>query len=185
MNHHPEVRLSDEVTLHLIRPEDHDRHLSLMQRIYPPAFAYLWPDDGAWYVENIHGAKRFFRELATPGAPYYHVYLGDHLVGIFRLQLHAPCPDFPDEPALKIDRIYLADAVRGRGIGGLLVAYARAETQRLGKNLLWLERMDTNEATIAFYRKHGFTDGNPFRLTMDLMYEELRGMRRVWWRTEG
>ena len=182
MSSPPIIRVSPDLILRAIRPEDHPRHHSLMERIYPPAFAYLWPDAGAWYVHHVHGRKSFERDLAQPDARYYHVFFREELVGIYRLKLNTEPVDFPGEPGLKLDRLYLDDAIRGQGIGSALVEHAKRETSRLGKSILWLERMDTNEATIAFYRKCGFTDGSAFRLTFDRMHPEFRGMRRLWWR---
>ncbi|MFK8163656.1 MAG: GNAT family N-acetyltransferase [Lewinella sp.] len=173
------LHISDNLRLTPILPEDHPAHLALMQRIYPPAFAYLWPDEGAWYVDHVHGKAPFLRDLATPDAPYYHVYYHEQLVGILRLMLHAPCPDHPEISALKLDRVYLADEVRGQGIGKALVAYAREETIRQGKEILWLDRMDSNEATINFYRNLGFTECGQFRLTFETMPPKYRGMWRV------
>ena len=66
-------------------------------------------------------------------------------------------------------------------MGSALVNYAKAETHRLDRELLWLERMDTNDATIGFYQKCGFVRGSAFRLTFGLMYEQFRGMHRLWW----
>lgn len=175
--HH--LQLSDTLYLAPIRPDDHPAHLALMQRIYPSAFAYLWPDGGAWYVSHVHGEQAFRQDLALPDAPYFHVYQHDRLVGIFRLKLHARCPDFPELPALKLDRMYLADEVRGQGIGKALVTYAMEETRRRGKEILWLERMDSNAATIGFYRDLGFTESGQFRLTFAQMYPKYRDMRRL------
>ncbi|WP_026231986.1 GNAT family N-acetyltransferase [Neolewinella persica] len=173
------IRLSNTLCLAPIRPEDHPTHLALMQRIYPPAFAYLWPDKGAWYINHVHGKQAFLKDLERPDAPYYHVYQHEKLVGIFQLKLHALCPDCPAVPALKLDRMYLADEVRGQGIGKALVAYAREETRRKGKEILWLDRMDSNEATIGFYRKLGFIESGQFRLPFEQMHPEYRGMWRV------
>lgn len=153
-----------------------------MERIYPPAFAYLWPDAGAWYVNHVHSRESLERDLAQPDALYYHVFFREELVGIYRLKLNTELVDFPGEPTLKLDRLYLDDAMRGQGIGSALVEYAKRETRRLGKSILWLERMDTNEATIAFYQKCGFMDGSAFRLTFEQMHPEYRGMHRLWWR---
>jgi len=175
------LQLSPDLYLRPIRPEDHPRHLALMQRIYPQAFAYLWPDDGAWYVDRTHGEAPFLADLATDDAHYQHVFFRNELIGIFRLKLDAENPDFPGQPALKLDRVYLDDAVRGHGIGTALIDYAKAETKRLGKSLLWLERMDSNDATIGFYRKCNFVEGGQFRLPFELMYTEFRGMYRLSW----
>ncbi|MEM6770088.1 MAG: GNAT family N-acetyltransferase [Bacteroidota bacterium] len=176
--------LTPDLWLQPIRAEDYHLHLELMERIYPPAFAYLWPDAGAWYVDRTHNQTALQRDLATPNAPYYHVYFRGGLVGIFRLKLAAPNPDFPGRSALKLDRVYLDDAIRGQGVGTQLMEYAKAETRRLGREILWLERMDTNEATKAFYRKCGFRQGSDFRLTFERMHEEYRGMHRLWWERE-
>ncbi len=175
------IHLSDHIHLRAIQPKDHDKHFALMKRIYPPAFDYLWPDAGVWYVDRVHRKKALLADLSVPDAPYYHVYFLDELIGIFRLKLNAENPDFPGAPALKLDRVYLDDAVRGQGIGSALIDYAKAETLRLGKSLLWLERMSTNEATIGFYHKHGFVDGGEFRLTFEQMYPRFRGMFRMAW----
>jgi len=173
--------LTPDLLLQPIQAEDHIRHLELMEKIYPPAFAYLWPDAGVWYVDRTHNQAALLRDLAEPEAPYYHVYYQGALVGIFRLKQNTTNPDFPSVAALKLDRLYLDDAIRGQGVGTALVDYAKAETRRLGRELLWLERMDTNEATINFYRKCGFQRGSAFRLTFDRMYEQYRGMHRLWW----
>lgn len=174
------ITLTPYLRLQPIFTTDHAPHLALMRRIYPPAFAYLWPDDGAWYLERTHGLEAFLKDLAQADAPYWHVYFRDELIGIFRLRYAAEFPDQPGVPALKLDRVYLDSAVRGQGIGKALVAFAKAETRRLGKSILWLDRMDTNEATIAFYRRCGFQDGSTFRLPFELMYPKMRGMQRVW-----
>ncbi len=180
MSEHKVIAVSPEIELRPIRLEDHPRHYALMQKTYPPAFAYLWPDGGAWYIDHVHAHEPFKNDLAQENSPYHHVYFREELVGIYRLKLDAEMPDFPGQPALKLDRLYLDDAVRGKGIGSALVEYAKGETSRLGKSILWLERMDTNEATIAFYRKCGFNDGSTFRLSFEQMYSKYRGMVRVW-----
>lgn len=179
--------LTPELHLLPITPADHPRHLALMQRIYPPAFAYLWPDGGAWYLDHVHGKPAFLKDLAAVNTTYQHVYFRDELIGILRLESEKPCPDFPDRPAsdfLKLDRLYLDDTVRGKGIGTTLIDYVKTEALRLDKSILWLERMDTNEATIGFYRKNGFVDGGTFRLPYENMYARFRGMYRMSWRAD-
>ncbi len=44
------------------------------------------------------------------------------------------------------------------------------------KELVWLKAMDTSEASIAFYKKMGFTITGTYTLPHQLMKEELRGM---------
>jgi ribosomal protein S18 acetylase RimI-like enzyme len=180
-----EIELNEQVSLRPIHPDNHAEHFALMKRVYPPAFNYLWPDNGTWYVEQTHGKTALLADLAEPDAPYQHVYFKNKLIGIYRLKLNSINPDFPDEPALKLDRLYLDDTIRNHGIGSLLIDHAKVETLKLGKQLLWLERMGTNDATIGFYYKHGFVDGGQFRLPFELMYPHFRGMYRIAWRVDG
>ncbi len=176
------IVLSPQLRLQLITAEDHAQHLALMQRIYPPAFAYLWPDGGAWYINHVHRKAALLADLAVANAPYYHVYHRGALRGILRLKRESACPDHPDLLALKLDRLYLDDAVRGQGIGTTLIDYCKQLVRQQGACLLWLERMDTNAATIGFYQKNGFKPGGRFRLTFAEMYPHFRGMQRLWWR---
>ncbi|NJC26049.1 GNAT family N-acetyltransferase [Neolewinella antarctica] len=178
------IKIKSSIRLNAIEPADYRVHYELMQRIYPSAFAYMWSDDGAWYVKRIHEKSALLLDLKVPDSSYHHVYFREKLVGILRLKFAELSPDFPNQPALKIDRVYLDDNVRGEGLGTKLIDYAKEEARRRGKKILWLERMDTNEATINFYRKCGFVDGSSFRLTFPLLREEFRGMHRMSWRVE-
>ena len=153
-----------------------------MQRIYPPAFAYLWPDGGGWYLNRIHGQEPFETDLSQRNSAYYHVYLETELIGIFRILVDEPNPDSPELSAIKLDRIYLAERARGQGVGKALINYAKARTVEGGYDQLWLERMDTNAATIAFYYRNGFVDGSAFRLPYEQMHTRFRGMVRMNWR---
>ena len=173
------IHLNAFLSLHPLTPADHPAHATLMRRIYPPAFAYLWPDGGEWYLETYHGREAFEGDLAEDNCPYYHVHLEGKPIGILWLRLHAPDPDHPELPGLKLERIYLDPSITGRGIGSYLMNYVKAAGRRLGKALVWLERMDSNESTIRFYRRQGFTRGGAFSFGHGPMYAHLRDMHRL------
>ncbi|WP_173021510.1 GNAT family N-acetyltransferase [Lewinella sp. W8] len=175
------VDVNEKLSLHPLRSSDHARHYALLRRIYPPAFSYLWPDNGEGYVERIHGYEAFIRDLAEPDTPYYRVEWDGRAIGILRLQLHYPYPGDPEVPALKLDRLYLGPEARGRGVGTSLLRYTLDLAGDLGKRLVWLERMESNEATVAFYRSRGFRDGGAFRYDGPDMLDQYRGMRRLWY----
>jgi GNAT superfamily N-acetyltransferase len=176
------ISLNDQLDLHPLRARDAPVHFALMRRIYPPAFAYLWPDGGVGYVERIHGEPSFLRDLSEEDAPYYRVEWEGKPIGVLRLQLHHPCPDVPGASALKLDRLYLGPEARGKGVGTSLLQYTFDLATQLGKQLVWLERMDSNEDTIAFYQRRGFREGGTFRYGGPDMLEEFRGMRRLLFR---
>lgn len=152
-----------------------------MHRIYPPAFAYLWPDGGVGYAERIHGKDAFLRDLLERDAPYFRVEWRGAPIGILRWQVGKPSPDLPDLAALKLDRLYLGPEARGKGVGTQLLRFIFDTAARLGKSLVWLERMDSNDGTIAFYRSRGFVEGGAFRYDGPAMLDEYRGMTRLFY----
>ncbi len=65
---------------------------------------------------------------------------------------------FTDNPAeLKLEQLYLLAAVKGQGLGGLMLRHVEAQARRQGKSALMLTVNKHNSDSIAVYRKSGFT----------------------------
>ena len=43
--------------------EDYSILHELMVRIYPPAYTYLWPDNGEWYIQTFYGKEQVKNDL--------------------------------------------------------------------------------------------------------------------------
>ena len=158
---------------------DQPQLISLMRRIYPPVYAYLWPDGGEWYVNSQYGEGNLRAELADPRADYRFVLVDDRAVGIVRTVADQSSPDDPDRKAMKLHRLYLDPAYQGRGIGRQVMDDVVAGCQTQGIGYLWLEAMDSAEGSLAFYRRMGFEGGGHFTLDMPKMYPSCRGMWRM------
>ncbi|PPK85337.1 RimJ/RimL family protein N-acetyltransferase [Neolewinella xylanilytica] len=152
----------------------------LMQKIYPPVYAYLWPDGGQWYLESQYGKENFDREMADDRADYRFIFHGGIPVGIVRSVRDVSCPDCPEEPATKLHRLYLDPATHGRGFGKQAVKRLLNTCRRRGDRCLWLEAMDSAESSLAFYVGTGFSRGGHFTLDMPRMYPAQRGMYRYY-----
>ena len=159
---------------------DQPRLLALMRQIYPPVYAYLWPDDGEWYLNSQYGVDNFRIELADPRADYRFVQIGDLPVGIVRTVTNMASPDHPDRSATKLHRLYLDPVYQGQGIGRRVIEDTVADCQAHGADYLWLEAMDSAEASLAFYHRLGFQRGGHFILDMPKMYPAYRGMWRMY-----
>ena len=171
--------LSANLRLRPLQPSDQPAVWSLMQRIYPPAYAHLWPDGGEWYLNSQYAPENFLQELAQPRAQYCSVDYRGQSVGILRLVDDLPLVDRPDVRASKLHRLYLDQAVQGRGIGKRVMRWAIDSRRAGGYELLWLEAMDSAPAALAFYARMGLTRTGAFTLDMPLMYPSLRGMYRL------
>ncbi|WP_116125317.1 GNAT family N-acetyltransferase [Lewinella sp. IMCC34183] len=162
-----------------VRPDQQPTLYALMRRIYPPVYAYLWPDGGAWYVDAQYSPENVHRELAEPDADYRFIQLNDEPVGIVRSVAGRPAPDRLTLNATKLHRLYLDPAVAGRGIGSRALEFVEAQCRKRGDKLLWLEAMDSAADALAFYERLGFARLAPFTLEMPRMLPAYRGMWRM------
>jgi GNAT superfamily N-acetyltransferase len=172
-------QLTGSITLHTLSVADQPHLYRLMQRIYPPVYAYLWPDGGRWYVHSQYNERKVARELADETAAYYFVRLDGQPVGIVRMEDDRPLPERPGLRASKLHRLYLDPAIHGRGVGRVVMEWVSGSRRDMGYDLIWLEAMDTATAALAFYERMGFTITAPFTLPTPLMYPGCRGMYRM------
>ncbi|WP_116106979.1 GNAT family N-acetyltransferase [Lewinella sp. IMCC34191] len=163
-----------------ITAADQPALFDLMQRIYPPVYAYLWPDGGKWYLQRQYGKENFEQEMADDRADYRFIFDGSKAVGIVRSVQGVSCPDCPELSATKLHRLYLDPATHGRGIGKQAVRRLVNTCRRRDDQCLWLEAMDSAESSLAFYAGTGFRQGGHFTLDMPRMYPARRGMWRFW-----
>lgn len=172
-------QLSPSLSLVPVTEENAAKILPLMQACYPPVYAHLWEDGGKWYLNETYREEAVLKDLAEADAPYWMVHWEGSPVGILRWNLHLSCVDYPEEAGLKLHRIYLHPRTHGQGIGRQLLALTDAEARRLGKALVWLEAMDTQQAAQGFYEKMGYQVTGTLRLSFERMHEHYRGMIRM------
>ena len=99
-------------------------------------------------IETRHSAERFARNAAETDGIFLVALSAGEVVG----HLYAR----PDDGTY-VDRLHIAPARRGEGIGAALLAYLRALLP--AGERLWLTVLDGNEGAARFYRREGFTLG--------------------------
>jgi ribosomal protein S18 acetylase RimI-like enzyme len=87
---------------------------------------------------------------------YYLATAAEEPVGYLKLNFSAAQTEFKDEHALEIERIYVAKAYLGAGVGQLLINKAIAVAQESGLECVWLGVWEKNPRAIRFYEKQGF-----------------------------
>ena len=83
--------------------------------------------------------------IEWPAACYLLAYFGDDAIGVIGVE--------PKIDAALVRSIYVAESMRGRGIGAALVAAARKAAHTRGARHLYLFSTDAGE----FFERHGFT----------------------------
>lgn len=176
------ISVTENISLHPLQLKDHEELQALMQRIYPPAYAHYWQDQGDWYVNTVYGYENLKKELTEPKSQYYFVLDSqDHLskervIGIFKIIYDCPYPPLPSYKAFKVHRIYLDPTTQGRGIGKTLMNYATSLAQETEHELVWLDAMDTHTQAQAFYTSLGYKKTELQYLDFELLLPEHRPM---------
>lgn len=191
------IQISDALHLESITLEDQPALFKVMQRIYPPAYAHFWEDQGHWYLDKIYGLDNLTKELQEEGSYYYFVrsYLPANevsestssesnkefsseykTIGILKVIENCPYPEQPNRLGFKIHRIYLDASVHGEGIGKKLMQYAEERAKETNHTLLWLDAMDQHPQAMSFYKNLGYTKGGVQYLDFELLHDIYRPM---------
>jgi diamine N-acetyltransferase len=172
--------LSDDLSLTPITLEDQKDLKELMSRIYPPVYDYLWTDNSEWYLNHYYNSQNLSKELAVENSLYCFVIYKNEPIGIIRVLDEEEFPDNPDSKASKLHRIYLDPRFQGTGIGSLLLNWIHLRAEDEGKEIIWLEAMDSQPKAIKFYEKAGYNIGGTTNLPGNNPVPEFKGMIRMW-----
>jgi ribosomal protein S18 acetylase RimI-like enzyme len=80
----------------------------------------------------------------------------DKLVVDGRIAAFAACERGEHAGEMKIDKLYVSYALRGRGLGGILLQHVERRARAMGARRLYLQVNKNNVSAIDAYRKNGF-----------------------------
>lgn len=147
-----------------------------MQNHYPPAYSYLWDDDGAWYVATMYNAEKLTEEFQDSRAKFFRIADKNQEYGFCKV-VEGKAPTEANE-SLKyyyFQRIYLATNAQGKGIGTLIMQQFADVARAADYDCMWLEAMEVGKAK-AFYERLGYKVTGKIRLPFPGMKDELRGL---------
>lgn len=168
------VRVNQEIELKPISIDDSMKLKKLMMDIYPPIYAHLWTDDGQNYLSEIYSKENITRELLNQNSRYFFILFQEQTVGILKYTFGEK-HDIGETKTLKLERIYLAKLVQGKGVGSTLFRWLEEEVAAKVDEI-WLKAMDTQTDAIQFYKKQGFTIVDKTILQAKNIIPEYKGM---------
>lgn len=145
-------------------------------KAYTDHYLYLWCDDGRWYIQKCFSEGALKKEWEDANARLFIVCENEKPIGFLKLNVDAPLPGAEQKNGLELERIYLAKAATGKGVGETILKFVFQFAKAQNKNMVWLKVMDSSSGPIAFYKKMGFETCGTHRLDFQVMKEELRGM---------
>ena len=175
------ISISDNIQLQDINIEDHTKLITLLKRIYPPAYKHLWVnEDCSFYFNKFYTHENLELELADPNADYYFVIYNSKIVGIFRFIFNKAFKYFPKTQSTYLNRIYLGEEAQGKGVAQQLFNWTENRVKQKGNTLIWLKAMDSQKQALRFYEKQGYNYGTTTQLDFELIHPNLRGMHTMY-----
>ena len=162
--------------------EDLEILQAFSRRLFFETFADMnTPENMAVYLDKAFAAEKIRAELSDENSVFYFLYRGGKLAGYLKLNEAPAQTELHDPVSLEIERIYVARAFQGHGLGGMLMARAIETAQARGKRYIWLGVWEKNKKARSFYQKHGFRKigSHPFSVgdevqTDDIMRKDLQ-----------
>ncbi|QIK78479.1 GNAT family N-acetyltransferase [Sphingomonas piscis] len=106
------------------------------------------------YTPHDQALKQRLKKMMASGNPPFVATLGDRTVGLCGVQVSTMLQR--EKPVGRITILVVADDVRGKGIGRMLVDAAEARFKADGCELIEVTSNDRHLAAHAFYRRLGF-----------------------------
>ena len=136
-------------------PEDIDT----LQAIALSTFKHTYehkntPENFKKYIDNAFNRERLLMELANPEIGYFLALLEGEVVGYIKLNEGDTQTEIY-ENALEIERIYVLQKHKRKGLGRQFLDHALTVAKAKGKKMLWLGVWAENPAAIQFYERYG------------------------------
>lgn len=159
-----------------VRIEDVELLSEVATRAYLQHFQHLWEDAGTAYAERCFNVTEIGRQLSDESNRYYLAFIDSEAVGFLKVRPDHTLPIFDGEDAFEIERIYLVNEAKGKGIGKAMMQFATGMARETGKGTVWLKVMDSNMQTVGFYESCGFETVGKENLDLPQLKKELSGM---------
>lgn len=107
------------------------------------------------HLERAFNKERLLSELNDPNVHYHFLYSDKIVIGFIKLNCLDSQTEVVPEEYIELERIYLLNEYKGKGLGRKLLEKAIVVGHELKYKKLWLGVWKKNPAAILFYEKMG------------------------------
>lgn len=108
------------------------------------------------YLDESYTVDKQLAELGDPRMRTFMALDGDTPIGFCQLRQKEVYDFIEDKEAIELQRIYVENTYKGKGIGKLLIEAAIAKAREMGKKTMWLGVWEFNPVAYKFYQRYGF-----------------------------
>ena len=138
-------------------PADAARVRRVAFACYTPYYSHLWEAGGMdAYLASLYEPIRLASELADPNLCFEIAYREEVPVGFSKL--HYRCDRAGIANAAYLERVYVAPAVAGGGVGRQLIERMIAAARARGRAWIWLQSMADATKPLERYLDLGFSE---------------------------
>jgi len=102
------------------------------------------------YATENYAPKKLLEQLQNDHTEFFFAKSGDEIYGFVKY--------YYTEDYLEVDKLYLLDNAKHRGIGTFIIHDAELNAQNRHLNRIILSVIDINKLAQSFYTKNGFTE---------------------------
>jgi len=109
------------------------------------------------HLDYAFNENQLKKELVNPNCDFYFLLKKENeLLGYLKFnEFNAQSESMPDDH-FEIERIYLNKQFQGKGLGKMMIEFAKEKAIQKKKKKIWLGVWEENPKAIGFYQKMGF-----------------------------
>jgi diamine N-acetyltransferase len=146
-----------EIQLVEVGLEDLQQLKNLSRRTFYATFADVnTPENMQLYDQHHFSDEQIRLEILNPDSRFYFASYAGEVQGYVKINQGMAQTVLPNEGGMEIERIYVDQFLKGRGIGTLLLEKMIQLAKQSGAKYVWLGVWEHNTSALGFYEKNGF-----------------------------
>ncbi|MDC7126698.1 MAG: GNAT family N-acetyltransferase [Spirochaetales bacterium] len=147
----------DEIKIKQCQISDLNKLIDIGVKTYFDTFKELCSEEVmAAYLQEAFDKDKILSEINNKNSFFYFVYVGEHLAGYIKINIDDAQCDLKEQNGLEIERIYVKNSFKRKGIGNALIRKGVEMAKDYKKDFIWLGVWEKNESAIEFYNKNNF-----------------------------
>lgn len=140
-----------------MRLEDLDKLKHLSRRTFYSTFADLNTPENMQLYSELHFSDGQLRsEIVNPDSKFFLAFYEGEAQGYIKINRGMAQTVLPNDRGYEIERIYVDQLLKGRGIGKLFLEKTIQLAKESGADYIWLGVWEHNTSAIRFYERNGF-----------------------------